>query len=69
MAHDTIVILGIPIDNLTMDEAIERILGLIEAYGQNGRISVYNIIYFTKNTHCKKIRAQSHWYPQIIFLM
>lgn len=37
MAHDTIVILGIPIDNLTMDEAIERILGLIEAYGQDGR--------------------------------
>ncbi|MEA1868498.1 MAG: WecB/TagA/CpsF family glycosyltransferase [Thermodesulfobacteriota bacterium] len=37
MTHDTIVILGIPIDNLTMDETIERIFELIEAYGQDGR--------------------------------
>ena len=37
MAHETIVILGIPIDNLNMAETIEEILSLVEAYGRDGR--------------------------------
>ena len=31
MTRETIVILGIPVDNLDMDETVERILALIEA--------------------------------------
>jgi N-acetylglucosaminyldiphosphoundecaprenol N-acetyl-beta-D-mannosaminyltransferase len=32
MISETVVILGIPIDNLTMDETVERIFSMIEAY-------------------------------------
>lgn len=37
MGHDTIAILGIPIDNLTMEETVERIFAMIEAYANDGR--------------------------------
>ena len=32
MTRETIVILGIPVDNLDMDETVEGIFDLIEAY-------------------------------------
>ena len=38
MTRDTIVILGIPIDNLDMDETVERIFDLIEASRKDGRV-------------------------------
>ncbi len=37
MSHDTIIILGIPIDNLTMDETLASIFNMIEDYGVDGR--------------------------------
>jgi N-acetylglucosaminyldiphosphoundecaprenol N-acetyl-beta-D-mannosaminyltransferase len=37
MISETIVILGIPVDNLTMDETVERIFSMIEAYQDDKR--------------------------------
>ena len=37
MISETVLILGIPVDNLTMDETIERIFSMIEAYKQDER--------------------------------
>jgi exopolysaccharide biosynthesis WecB/TagA/CpsF family protein/anti-anti-sigma factor len=37
MSSETIVILGIPIDNLNMDETVERIFKMIDDYGTDGR--------------------------------
>lgn len=37
MSHDTIIVLGIPIDNLTMDEAISSIFSMVDDYTVDGR--------------------------------
>jgi len=37
MSAEAVVILGIPIDNLTMDETVERIFAMIEAYREDLR--------------------------------
>lgn len=36
MQRDTVIILGIPIDNLTLDQAVERIMGMVEGYRRDG---------------------------------
>jgi hypothetical protein len=35
VAHETIVILGIPIDNYNTAETIEQILSMVDAYGRD----------------------------------
>jgi N-acetylglucosaminyldiphosphoundecaprenol N-acetyl-beta-D-mannosaminyltransferase len=39
MHNETVVILGVPVDNLTMDEAMARIFSMIDAYASDGRPS------------------------------
>lgn len=37
MGDDTVVILGIPVDNLTMDTAVNRIFSMIDDFAEDGR--------------------------------
>jgi len=37
MDTETVVILGVPVDNLTMDEAMARIFSMVDAYASDGR--------------------------------
>jgi len=36
MEHDTIVLLGIPVDNLSIDETVDNIFSMIDAYARDG---------------------------------
>jgi N-acetylglucosaminyldiphosphoundecaprenol N-acetyl-beta-D-mannosaminyltransferase len=37
MATESVAILGVPVDNLTMDEAVEQIFSMVEGYRTDGR--------------------------------
>lgn len=36
MERDTVVVLGVPVDNVTLDEGVERIFQLVAEYGKDG---------------------------------
>lgn len=51
MRHDTIIVLGIPIDNLTMDEAISSIFQMIDDFAADGRarqVATVNVDFVVK---------------------
>ncbi len=53
MSDETIVILGIPVDNLTMDTAVNRIFSMIDDFAEDGRarlVATVNVD-FLVNTH------------------
>ena len=53
MSDETIVILGIPVDNLTMDMAVNRIFSMVDDYAGDGRarlVATVNVD-FLVNTH------------------
>ena len=53
MSDETIVILGIPVDNLTMDMAVNRIFSMVNDYAGDGRarlVATVNVD-FLVNTH------------------
>ena len=69
MAHETIVILGIPIDNLSMAETIEQILSLVEAYGRDGRarqVATVNVD-FVVNTLTWRLSRPRH--PELLDIL
>jgi N-acetylglucosaminyldiphosphoundecaprenol N-acetyl-beta-D-mannosaminyltransferase len=69
MTRDTIVILGIPIDNLDMDETVERIFDLIEASRQDGRVrqvATVNVD-FVVNTLTWRLSRSRH--PELIDIL
>lgn len=69
MAHETIVILGIPIDNLNMAETIEQILSLVEAYGWDGRarqVATVNLD-FVVNTLTWRLSRPRH--PELLDIL
>jgi len=69
MMRDTIVILGIPIDNLDMDETVERIFALIEASRKDGRarqVATVNVD-FVVNTLTWQLSRFRH--PELIDIL
>jgi exopolysaccharide biosynthesis WecB/TagA/CpsF family protein len=69
MTRDTIVILGIPVDNHDMDETVERIFDLIEAYRQDGRarlVATVNVD-FVVNTLTWRLSRLRH--PELINIL
>lgn len=66
MSKDTIVILGIPVDNLDMGETIERIFDMIDAYQNDGRarlVATVNVD-FVVNTLAWSLQNMRH--PELI---
>jgi len=69
MTRDTIVILGIPIDNLDMDETVERIFDLIEASRKDGiarQVATVNVD-FVVNTLTWRLSRFRH--PELIDIL
>ena len=69
MTRETIVILGIPVDNLDMDETVERILSLIEASRRDGRarlVATVNVD-FVVNTLTWRLSRLRH--PELIDIL
>jgi N-acetylglucosaminyldiphosphoundecaprenol N-acetyl-beta-D-mannosaminyltransferase len=69
MTRETIVILGIPVDNLDMDETVERILALIEASRKDGkaRLVVTVNVDFVVNTLTWRLSRFRH--PELIDIL
>ncbi|MBW2441186.1 MAG: WecB/TagA/CpsF family glycosyltransferase [Deltaproteobacteria bacterium] len=69
MTRETIVILGIPVDNLDMDETVERILALIEASRKDGkaRLVVTVNVDFIVNTMTWRLSRFRH--PELINIL
>jgi N-acetylglucosaminyldiphosphoundecaprenol N-acetyl-beta-D-mannosaminyltransferase len=69
MAHETIVILGIPIDNLDLTETVEQTLSLVEAYGRDGRarqVATVNVD-FVVNTLTWRLSRPRH--PELLDIL
>ncbi len=69
MTRDTIVILGIPVDNLDMDETVERIFDLIAASRKDGRtrqVATVNVD-FVVNTLTWRLSRFRH--PELIDIL
>jgi N-acetylglucosaminyldiphosphoundecaprenol N-acetyl-beta-D-mannosaminyltransferase len=69
MTRDTIVILGIPVDNLDLAETVERIFDLIEASRQDGRarqVATVNVD-FVVNTLTWRLSRFRH--PELIDIL
>ena len=69
MTHETIVILGIPIDNCNMAETIEQILSLVEAHGRDGRarqVATVNVD-FVVNTLTWRLSRPRH--PELLDIL
>ena len=69
MVRETIVILGIPVDNLDMDKTIERIFNLIEASRRDGRarqVATVNVD-FIVNTLTWRLSRFRH--PELINIL
>ncbi len=69
MTRETIVILGIPVDNLDMDETVERIFGLIEASRKDSRarlVATVNVD-FVVNTLTWRLSRFRH--PELIDIL
>ncbi len=69
MNHDIVVILGIPVDNLTMEETVERIFAMIEAYAKDGRprqVATVNVD-FLVNTHSWGLKHTRH--PELLDIL
>ena len=69
MSHDTIIILGIPIDNLTMDETLASIFNMIEDYGVDGRprqVATVNVD-FVVNTLTWRLKNIRH--PELLDIL
>jgi exopolysaccharide biosynthesis WecB/TagA/CpsF family protein/anti-anti-sigma factor len=69
MTRETIVILGIPVDNLDMDETVEGIFDLIEAYRRDGRarqVATVNVD-FVVNTLTWRLSRPRH--PELIDIL
>jgi exopolysaccharide biosynthesis WecB/TagA/CpsF family protein len=69
MAHETIVILGIPIDNLDLAETVEQTLSLVEAYGRDGRarqVATVNVD-FVVNTLTWRLSRPRH--PELLDIL
>jgi len=69
MIRDTIVILGIPVDNLDMDETVDRIFDLIEASREDGRarlVATVNVD-FVVNTLTWRLSRLRH--PELIDIL
>jgi N-acetylglucosaminyldiphosphoundecaprenol N-acetyl-beta-D-mannosaminyltransferase len=69
MTRETIVILGIPVDNLDMDETVERILALIETSHKDGkaRLVVTVNVDFIVNTMTWRLSRFRH--PELIDIL
>jgi len=66
MQGDTIIILGIPVDNLTMAETVESIFNMIEDYADDGRarqVATVNVD-FVVNTHSFGLKRIRH--PELL---
>jgi UDP-N-acetyl-D-mannosaminuronic acid transferase (WecB/TagA/CpsF family) len=69
IVRETIVILGIPIDNRNMAETIEQILSLVEAYGRDGRarqVATVNVD-FVVNTLTWRLSRPRH--PELLDIL
>jgi len=69
MSHETIVILGIPVDNLTMDKTVETIFHMIDDYGVDGRarqVATVNVD-FVVNTLTWRLKNIRH--PELIDIL
>ncbi|MDM8543404.1 WecB/TagA/CpsF family glycosyltransferase [Desulfococcaceae bacterium HSG9] len=69
MNQETVIILGIPIDNLTLDSALETIFSMIDAYAQDSRprlIATVNVD-FVVNT--LKWRLKSIRHPELLDIL
>ncbi len=69
MDQETVIILGIPIDNLTLDSALETVFSMIDAYAQDSRprlIATVNVD-FVVNT--LKWRLKSIRHPELLDIL
>lgn len=69
MAQDTIIILGIPVDNLTMNEAVSFVFGMLDAYAADGRprlVATVNVD-FVVNTLTWRLGRIRH--PELIDIL
>lgn len=69
MPHETIVILGIPVDNLSMDDAIEQIFSLVEDYQKDKRarlVATVNVD-FLVNSHAWFRKTIRH--PELLHIL
>ncbi len=62
MKRESVIILGVPIDRLTMDRAVERIFHLVERYSHDGRPRLVCTVDadFLANTLSWNLRKSSH---------
>ena len=69
MRHETIIILGIPVDNLTMDETLGSIFNMIEDYAVDGRprqVATVNVD-FVVNTLTWRLKNIRH--PELLDIL
>ena len=69
MSRDTIIVLGIPIDNLTMDEAISSIFSMVDDYAVDGRarmVATVNVD-FVVNTLTWRLKNIRH--PELLDIL
>ena len=69
MSHDTIIVLGIPIDNLSMDEAISSIFSMVDDYTVDGRarqVATVNVD-FVVNTLSWRLKNIRH--PELLDIL
>ena len=69
MNQDTIIVLGIPVDNLTMDEAISSIFSMVDDYAADGRarqVSTVNVD-FVVNTLSWRLKNIRH--PELLDIL
>ncbi len=66
MTHDVVAILGIPVDNRTMDEAMEAIFSMVDAFGEDRRprqVATVNVDFYV-NTLAWSLDAVRH--PELL---
>ncbi|HIJ41980.1 MAG TPA: WecB/TagA/CpsF family glycosyltransferase [Deltaproteobacteria bacterium] len=69
MSQDTIIVLGIPIDNLTMDETVSSVFKMIEDYEVDGRarqVATVNVD-FVANTLSWRLQKVRH--PELLDIL
>ena len=69
MSRDTIIVLGIPVDNLTMDEAISSIFSMVDDYAADGRarqVATVNVD-FVVNTLSWRLKNIRH--PELLDIL
>ncbi len=69
MSQDTIIVLGIPVDNLTMDETLSSIFNMVEDYAVDGRprqVATVNVD-FVVNTLTWRLKNIRH--PELIDIL